>query len=151
GILVTVAAVSAWLAESARRQVSAERAWIAERLTVPGRRVGEDGEASKQKVFDLRPGEQVVVEPGEIVPVDVTVIGGDIEVLPWLGASTPARRRDGDAVIAGARVVKGKLRGLCTWAGNDRSFARTLLDPRRRADALAQVSGASRALAERWA
>ena len=151
GILVTVAAVSAWLAESARREGSAERAWIAAGLTVPGRRVGEDGEAGKQKFFDLRPGEQVIVEPGEIVPVDMTVNGGDVEVLPWLGAGTSARRRDGDAIVAGARVVKGKLRGVCTWAGNDRAFARTLLDPRRRADALAQVSGASRALAERWA
>lgn len=150
GILVTASAVSAWLAESSRREVSAERAWIAGGLLVPGRRVDEiDG--GKQKVFDLRPGEQVIVEPGEIVPVDVTITGGDVEVLPWLGATTPARRRDGDAVIAGAKVVRGKLRGVCTWSGHDRAFARTLLDPRRRADALAQVSQASRALAERWA
>jgi P-type E1-E2 ATPase len=120
-------------------------------LTVPGRRVGDDGEAGKHKVFDLRPGEQVVVEPGEIVPVDVTVTGGDVEVLPWIGASTAARRREGDAVIAGARVVKGKLRGVCTWSGQDRAFARTLLDPRRRADAAAHISQSSRALAERWA
>lgn len=151
GILVTMAAVSAWLAESARRQVSAERAFIAAGLLAPGRRVGEDGEAVKHKVFDLRPGEQVIVEPGEVVPVDMTVTGGDVEVLPWLGASTPARRREGDAVVAGARVIRGKLRGVCTFSGHDRSFARTLLDPRRRADALAHVSQASRALAERWA
>ena len=151
GILVTVAAVSAWLAESGRRQVNAERAWIAAALTVPGRRVAADGEGSKQRVFDLRPGEQVVVEPGEIVPVDLTVTGGDVEVLPWIGATTAARRRDGDAIVAGARVVRGKLRGVCTWAGNDRAFARTLLDPRRRADVLAQVAQASRGAAERWA
>ncbi|APR83135.1 Lead, cadmium, zinc and mercury transporting ATPase [Minicystis rosea] len=151
GFLVTAAAVSAWLSESARRDASAERAFIAAGLSVPGRRAFDDGEGSKQKVFDLRPGEQVIVEPGEIVPVDVTVTGGDVEVLPWIGASTPARRRDGDAVIAGARVVRGKLRGVCTWAGNDRAFARTLLDPRRRADAMAHISQSSRALAERWA
>lgn len=149
GLLVTAAAVSAWLAESSRRQVSAERAYIAGGLVIPGRRV--DDEAGKRKVFDLRPGEQVVVDVGELVPVDLTVSGGDVEVLPWLGAATPARRRDGDSVIAGARVVRGKLRGVCTWSGHDRAFARTLLDPRRRADALAHVSQASRALAERWA
>lgn len=154
GILVTAAAVSAWLSESARRQVSAERAFIAAALSVPGRRLAEDGplgEGSKQKVFDLRSGEQVIVEPGEVVPVDLTVLGGDVEVLPWAGATTPARRREGDAIVAGARVVRGKLRGLCTWAGHDRAFARVLVDPRRRADALAQISQASRALAERWA
>src|SRR6185437_7206178 len=52
---------------------------------------------------------------------------------------------------AGARVVRGKLRGICTWAGFDRAFARVLLDPRRRADVLAPVSFAARLLAERWA
>ena len=151
GIMVTAAAVSAWLAESARRQVAAERAFIASALAVPGRRWGEDGEGSKVKVFDLRPGEPVLVEAGEVVPVDVMVTGGDVEVLPWIGATTPSRRRDGDAVVAGARVVRGKLRGVCTWAGFDRAFARVLIDPRRRADVLAQISHASRLLAERWA
>src|SRR6185369_1109580 len=112
---------------------------------------GPLGEGSKQKVFDLRSGEQVIVEPGEVVPVDLIVLGGDVEVLPWAGATTPARRREGDAIVAGARVVRGKLRGLCTWAGHDRAFARVLVDPRRRADALAPVSHASRALVERWA
>jgi P-type Cu+ transporter len=149
GILVTVAAVSTWLAESARRQATAERAWIAASLAVPGRRYGEEG--SKLKVYDLRPGEAILVEPGEVVPVDVSLTGGDVEVLPWIGATTPSRRREGDAVVAGARVVRGKLRGVCTWAGFDRAFARVLIDPRRRADVLAPISQASRLLVERWA
>jgi Cu+-exporting ATPase len=171
GILVTAAAVSAWLAESARRQVNAERAWIENALAVPGRRVVGEGEieadaandpgsdrraakpavAPKEKVFDLRSGEQLVVETGEVVPVDVTITGGDVEVLPWIGATTPARRRTGDPVVAGARVVRGRLRGICTWAGHDRAFARMLVDPRRRADTLAPIAQASLALAERWA
>ncbi len=151
GIVVTAAAISAWLAESARRQVVAERAWIAASLAVPGRRWAEDGDGTKLKVFDLRPGEPVLVEPGEVVPVDLVLTAGDVEVLPWIGATTPARRREGDAVVAGARVVRGKLRGVCTWVGFDRAFARVLVDPRRRADVLAQISHASRLLAERWA
>jgi P-type E1-E2 ATPase len=151
GIIVTVAAIAAWLAESGRRQVAAERAWVARGLAVSGRRAIEAGDGAKQKVFDLRPGETVLVEPGETVPVDLTLLAGDVEVLPWLGATTPARRREGDAVVAGARVVRGRLRGVCTWAGHDRAFARVLVDPRRRADVLAQVSHASRLLAERWA
>src|SRR6185503_19020846 len=138
GILVTAAAVSAWLTESARRKVSAERAWIAAALEIPGRRVADEGAAfEKSKVFDLRSGEQVIVEAGEAVPVDLTITSGDVDVLPWVGATTPTRRRPGDAVVAGARVVRGRLRGVCTWAGNDRAFARVLIDPRRRADALA--------------
>jgi P-type Cu+ transporter len=170
GIIVTVAAVSAWLIESARRKVSAERAWIAAALTIPGRRVADDaavgepfaaGEAlpgssaapgpGKSKVFDLRSGEQLIVETGEVVPVDVVITSGEVEVLPWIGAATRARRRPGDAVIAGARVVRGRLRGTCTWAGHDRAVTRVLLDPRRRADALAPIAQSARSLAERWA
>jgi P-type Cu+ transporter len=170
GILVTAAAVSAWLAESARRQVNAERAWIEGALAVPGRRAFDEAEsaadaandrgdrrmpkpvaAPKEKVFDLRSGEQIIVETGEVVPVDVTITGDDVEVLPWIGATTPARRRTGDPVVAGARVVRGRLRGICTWAGHDRAFARMLVDPRRRADTLAPIAQASLALAERWA
>lgn len=167
GIIVTVAAVSAWLIESARRKVSAERAFIAAALTIPGRRVADaaaSGEAfasdeakgpakglGKSKVFDLRSGEQVIVEAGEVVPVDVVITSGEVEVLPWIGAATRARRRPGDALIAGARVVRGRLRGTCTWAGHDRAVTRVLLDPRRRADALAPIAQSARALAERWA
>jgi len=169
GIIVTATAVSAWLVETARHGVFAERAWIGAALAIPGRRVpkapasragddrdrerdrGASAESGKNKVFDIRPGEEVLVEPGEIVPVDLTVTGGDVEVLPWVSATTQARRRNGDAVVAGARVVRGKLRGICTFAGNDRAFARVLLDPRRRADALAPVAHAARSLAEVWA
>jgi len=113
GIVVTAAAVSAWLVESARRQVSLERAWIAAALAVPGRRLeGESaaGESVKNKVFDLRAGEQVIVDAGEIVPVDMTITGGDVEVMPWIGATTPVRRRPGDPIVAGAQVVRGRLR-----------------------------------------
>lgn len=153
GIIVTGASVSAWLIDGARHGVSAERAWIASALSVPGRRApekGAPGEGAKGKVFDIRAGEQVMVEPGEIVPVDMTVTGEEVLVLPWVGATTPAKRRTGDSVVAGARVVRGRLRGACAWAGNDRAFARVLLDPRRRADALAPVAHAARSLVERW-
>jgi Cu+-exporting ATPase len=154
GIIVTATAVGAWLLESARNGVAAERAFVAHELTVPGRRAPEEGsggEAGKVKVFDICAGEQVLVEPGEVLPVDMTVSSGEVEVLPWLGAATPVRRRAGDAVVAGARVVRGRLRGVCTFAGHDRAFARVLLDPRRRADALAPIAQAARALVERWA
>ncbi|AKT35895.1 HAD-IC family P-type ATPase [Chondromyces crocatus] len=153
GVIATASAVSAWLIESARQRIAAERAWIASVLSVPGRRPIDDpgAETAKEEVWDLRPGEQVQVEPGEIVPVDLTILSGDVEVLPWIGATTPVRRRAGDPVIAGSTVIRGRLRGACTWSGMDRAIARVLLDPRRRADALAPIAHASRALTERWA
>jgi P-type Cu+ transporter len=154
GFIVTAAAVGAWLIESARRGVTGERMWLDRHLAVPGRRAPdrERGAESKpkDKVFDLKPGEQVVVEAGEIVPVDLAILEGEVEILPWTFATTPVWRKAGDPIVAGARVVSGRLRGTCTWAGSDRAFARVVLDPRRRADAFAPVAKASRALVERW-
>ncbi|AUX38629.1 cation-translocating P-type ATPase [Sorangium cellulosum] len=172
GVIATASAVSAWLIESARHRVFAERSWIASVLSTPPRRPpgtawapgdrgaprgdagagdGDGGGGGAEELYALRPGELVQVDAGEVVPVDLTVTGGDIEVLPWIGATTSARRRDGDPVVAGATVVRGRLLGACTFAGGDRAVARVLLDPRRRADALAPIAQASRALTERWA
>lgn len=154
GIVVTAAALGAWLVESARRTVQGERAWIASALAIQGRRAPEKdaaGEPGKEPSFDLRPGEHVLVEAGEVVPVDLTVSGADVDVYPWIGATTRTRRREGEPVVAGAKVARGRLRGVCTWAGHDRAFARVLLDPRRRGDALAPIAQASRSLVERWA
>jgi cation transport ATPase len=152
GVVVVTTAVAGALAEAARRPMAAERAWIAAALALAGRRAAPTGDGTvRAAVFDLRPGEQLVAEPGEYVAADVTVVGPDVEVLPWVGATTPVRRREGDPIVAGARVMRGKLRGVCTFSGFDRAFARVLLDPRRRADALVPMAQASRRLAERWA
>lgn len=149
GTVVTVSAISAWLLESARSYVHAERSWVQSALAIPGR--VEDDKGSRNEVMDVRPGESVVVEPEEDVPVDLTVTGGDVDVLPWLGAVSTSRRRKGDSIVAGAHVVRGRLRGTATWTALDRAYARVLLDPRRRVDALAPVARSARALSERWA
>jgi P-type E1-E2 ATPase len=141
------------MAELARRPSAGERAWIASLLAMPARRAPEGAavEVAADFTYDARPGEAILVEPGEIVPVDVRVESAEVDVFPWAGAATSVRRRKGDAVVAGAEIQSGRLRGVCTAAGHDRAFARVLLDPRRRADALAPLARASRAVAERWA
>jgi len=152
GAITTAAALSAFLLDISRRVNTSERAWVETSLTVPGRRVSPiDGTIEEVSADDLRPGETVLVEPGDDVPVDLTITEGDVEVLPWLGATTPVRRFVGDPVVAGARLLRGRLVGTCTWSGNDRTFARLVLDPRRRVDALSSAARAPRSLAERWA
>ncbi len=150
GVIATVAAVSAWMLETARRSVEAERAWIEAAMSTTARRLPAQGGPPEENVIDVRAGERVLVEEGEDVPVDLVVSEGEAEVLPWLGALTPVRRRAGDPVVAGAQVWKGRLVGTCTWSGLDRVFARLVLDPRRRVDALVPVAQAGRSLVERW-
>jgi P-type Cu+ transporter len=149
GAIAAAAAIGAWLLESARGFVESERAHVAISLE-PAIAALHDATVRGSSATDIRVGETVTLEMGELVPVDLVVEGDEVDVLPWLGATTPTRRRAGDAVVAGARVARGRLRGVCTFTGADRAFVRVLVDPRRRADALASAASAARSLAERW-
>ncbi len=153
GTVLTVAAMNVWLVGAAAAPVEVARRWIAQRLDVPGWRIsGEPTSiAHKELVFDLAPGDQVVVEAGDSVPVDLEIQSGEVEVLPWVGAATRVKRRAGDVVVAGSRVTHGHLRGRCTWAGEDRALARPVLCRERRADIHALVPKSGRRIAEQAA
>ena len=149
---VAVASIAGilWLVQAARRPLDAERDAIAQALDRTGHRVVA-GEVMAATALDLRPGEEIVVEAGEVVPVDATVVAGNAEVAPWLGATVTAERGEGDAIVAGARVLRGRIRAVTGWAGVDRAWIRLTGDPRRRADQLAQLARVGYLLAERGA
>ena len=145
GVVITGIAAALALVLRARRDVAAERARIEEILDSGVKRAGGVPEGREA----VRPGEEVSVEAGSVLGVDGSVIGGEASVIPWIGSSEPLRRREGDALVAGARVVSGRLRVRATYVGHDRSWARLTLDPRRRADVHARIALLSRSIAER--
>jgi cation transport ATPase len=148
GVVVTGIAAAIALLERTRHAVEVERSHIDDMLDSGARRKSTDrGPAPAGDA--VRPGEEVAVEAGTVLGVDGTVIAGEAVVIPWIGAPEPVRRREGDAVLAGARVVTGRLRVRATLTGFDRSWARLTIDPRRRADVHASVALLSRAIAER--
>jgi len=63
-----------------------------------------DKELEEVLVTDLRPGDRVLVSPGEVVPTDARIASGhstfDESLLT--GESTPVERKQGEAVISGA-------------------------------------------------
>ena len=157
GMAITVASVviagsaaSAAAMRRARRPIEAERRLIESALDKPCHRVVSE-ELVSARASDLRPGEEIVVESGESVPVDATITAGSAEVLPWFGAASLTTRREGDAIVAGAQVESGRLRAVVGWAGYDRAFMRLTNDPRRRADVFAPMARAGRLIAERGA
>ncbi|HEX7668565.1 MAG TPA: HAD-IC family P-type ATPase, partial [Polyangiaceae bacterium] len=148
GVLVGSLAVIAWLVDRARHPLDVERARLRESLTVGGHRIiGDD--VSDARADDLRPGEEIIVETGEVVPVDATIVAGSAVVHPWRDATTTASRDEGDSVVAGATVIEGRLRAVAGWAGNDRAFMRLTHDARRRADVHAPLARLGRNLATR--
>lgn len=148
GVLVGCLAVIVLLFQRVRHPTELERAFIRQSLDTRGHRVmGLD--VVSVRASELRPGEEIVVEAGEIVPVDATIVAGTALVEPWLGATSNTSRDEGDSVVAGARVLEGRLRASATWTENDRAFLRLTADPRRRADVHAPLSRLGRSFATR--
>jgi cation transport ATPase len=149
-VVIAVSAASAAAMRRARRPIDAQRRAIEDELDKPCQRIVAE-ELVSARASDLRPGEEIVVESGESVPVDATITAGSAEVLPWFGATSPTTRGEGDAIVAGAQVESGRVRAVVGWAGFDRAFMRLTNDPRRRADVFAPMARLGRLLAERFA
>ncbi|HXN31030.1 MAG TPA: hypothetical protein VN894_04175, partial [Polyangiaceae bacterium] len=94
--------------ERARIRVRAARDRIGRALDVRVR-IAHGDDKIDRPASEVRPGEPIVVEPGELVGVDATVTAGEARVVPWLGANVELVRREGDPVLAGARVVSNAL------------------------------------------
>jgi cation transport ATPase len=150
GVITLCASLSLLLVRRARRPLELERLQLQAALDQPGRRI-ENGEIASTSAADLRPGEEIVVEAGDVLPVDATVTAGSAQVLPWLGAKTQVERREGDSLVAGASVIDGALRAIVGWAGHDRAWMRLTHDPRRRADLHGKAARLGRNLAEKAA
>ena len=150
GLLVLVGASLAGMRRFAKADSDHERDWVARALSLPGRRVGRD-DVTVVAAHELRPGETIEVHAGEIVPADMVIDRGTADVLPWLGATVTSPRGKGDPLVAGARVQHGQVAGVVGWTGDDRAWARLLLDEQRRVDVAAFLCRMSRSTAELWA
>ncbi|MBV9946586.1 MAG: HAD-IC family P-type ATPase [Myxococcales bacterium] len=138
------------LVSRARVRVGEARARIQESLDVRVRTADREEDA-EVPVAEVRPGEQVIVEAGEVVGVDGTVVAGEARVVPWLGAPGELVRREGDTVLAGARVLSDRLRLTTTWSGRDRAWVKLLAGAASRIDVAAPTPRLVRRTVERGA
>jgi len=108
----------------ARLDVAIARARTRRALSVMARVVRGDA-IVEVDASQVKPGEQVIVEAGETIPVDgIVVAATDAEIAPWLDSPALVQTRDGDAVVAGAAVVAGRLRVNATFCGSERAWLR---------------------------
>jgi len=150
GLAAAAALVVDILVTRTRRDVSDARARIAAALEVPADVVQGDTH-EEVRAADVKPGEQVVVEAGGIVAVDGTVAAGEAEVAPWLDSPVVTTKREGDAVVAGATLVSGRLRITTTFAGPDRAWLRLAGTPAARVEVAAPLVAGARRIVERGA
>ncbi len=150
GMASAGAVAAEMLVARSRGRVRAARARVESLLDVRVRVVRGD-ETVERSAFEVRPGEQVLVEAGEVVGVDATVTAGEARVMPWLDARAEVIRREGDPVVAGARVTSSRLRMTTTWSGRDRAWMRLLSVPSTRIDVASPTPRALRHTIERGA
>jgi len=87
-----------------------------------------DGREVRRYVEELRPGDEVVVRPGERIPVDGRVEDGSsaVDQAPVTGESIPVEKGPGDEVFAGTINAQGHLRVRVEKAAGDTTLARMI-------------------------
>jgi P-type E1-E2 ATPase len=132
-LLVIATAMNALLLRRCRATVEFERSQLKQALDSDAHRF-HDGSITVIPGRDLRPGEEVVVGPGETVLADGSVVAGQAVIVPWHQSSEQITVSESACVVAGARVVEGRVRIGISWSGLDRAWLRLTVDSRRRAD-----------------
>jgi cation transport ATPase len=148
GALVAAAALLPLLVHRTTTPVDLARQALSEDLAVRARRL--NGQLTEYcAAEELRPGEEVLVQAGEVVPADGTVVAGTAQVLPWRGCPQQESRAEGDPVVAGAQILDGALRVVTGWTGSDRAWLRLVTDRRRRADLHSFIARVAHGIAQR--
>src|SRR5215203_3115084 len=123
-MLVTFVLFGHWMEMRSRRGTSdALRALFD--LVPPQATVVRDGEEETIPSSEVRLDDTVVLRPGDKVPVDGEVTGGETSIDEALvtGESVPLMKRSGDAVIAGSINRSGSVRFRATAVGADTTLA----------------------------
>ncbi|HEY8072960.1 MAG TPA: HAD-IC family P-type ATPase [Labilithrix sp.] len=150
GLAAAGALLASILVERARREVEAARARTASLLGQRARVVRGD-DIEEMDAAEVKPGAQIVVEAGETVAVDGIVVAGSGEVAPWVESPVVAEKREGDAIVAGATVVSGRLRVTATFTGAERAWLRLASAPASRVEAASPLLALARRSVERGA
>ena len=87
-----------------------------------------DGEAREVAITEVKPGDLVIVKPGERIPVDGSVAEGrsGVNQAPITGESMPVNKAVGDGVFAGSVNGEGSLIVTVTVAIGDRTLDRVV-------------------------
>ena len=151
---VGLAAASALLVDMivarSRRDIADARRTIAAALAIHVRVVAGEG-TTEVPAAKVKPGEEAVVDAGEVVGVDGMVVAGEAEVAPWIDSPVVLTKREGDAVVAGAAVISGRLRVRATFAGADRAWLKLGQSSSTRIDVAAPLVVLARRTVERGA
>ena len=125
--LVTIMLLGHWIEMRSIQRAQGALQELAKLLPDTATRL-RDGAEERVLVGDLRPGEVVLIRPGESVPVDGTIRAGasSLNEAMITGESRPVKKREGDAVIDGTINGDGSLRVEVTSTGADTKLSKIM-------------------------
>ncbi|MBI4529144.1 MAG: cation-translocating P-type ATPase [Deltaproteobacteria bacterium] len=91
-------------------------------------RIERNGEEIELEIDDVRPGDIVLVKPGEKIPVDGKVTSGysSVNQASITGESIPVEKAEGDEVFAATINERGILKVKTSRVGSDATFGRII-------------------------
>jgi len=124
-VVITLVLLGKWLEARAKRRTT-EALRALESLKPESARVRRAGIESELPMAQVQVGDEVVVRPGERVPVDGTVVQGasHVDESMLTGESLPVARGEGDRLAGGALNGEGLLVLRTTAVGAETMLAR---------------------------
>lgn len=110
--------------EPVRRAIHDLQRTLPLEVRVPVSDVPTEEVYEKVPAVKVRAGQEVMALENEVVAIDGVVLRGEALVVLHPSARTAVRRKAGQPVIAGARVLEGAIRLLSTRVGKDRALVR---------------------------
>ncbi|HEX7030948.1 MAG TPA: heavy metal translocating P-type ATPase [Gammaproteobacteria bacterium] len=126
-VIVTLILLGKWLEARAKRQTT-EAIRALQALRPDTARVVRDGRDVEVPIDDVNAGDELMVRPGERVPLDGEIVRGRSAIDESLltGESMPVTRETGDAVPGGAVNLDGLLYIRVTATGAETLLARII-------------------------
>ena len=126
-VVITLILLGKWLEARARRQTT-EAIRALQALRPATARVQRDGVESEITIEAVRVGDEVIILPGERIPVDAEILDGrshnDESMLT--GESLPVPKQPGDRITGGAVNAEGRLHARTVAVGTESVLARII-------------------------
>jgi Cu+-exporting ATPase len=124
-IIITLVLSGRLLEHAAKSRASAAVRKLGDLRPAMARRVTEEGDESEVPVEQIKPGDLLVVKPGEKIPVDSVVLegGSAVDESVITGESLPVEKSSGDEVIGGTINGQGLLKLRADKVGQDTALS----------------------------